>query len=127
MEQMIKPPQITYSSLPPSAPSTPNIHHHHHQTNQASAGFICSDDLDGSLACSVLVNNIGGLQAITSSSSDVSKLIGEWLAGAQNSSERQSGWPGVEELDNWRGPLSSSSNIGAPTTTTMGFVRLFFC
>ncbi|KAI8447410.1 hypothetical protein BY996DRAFT_6602139 [Phakopsora pachyrhizi] len=121
MEQMIKPPQITYSSPPPSAPLAPStlkIHHHHHQTNQAkfyctrtltlaltlALRFICSDDLDGFLAHSVLVNNIGVWRAITLSSSD-----------------HQSGWPGVEELDDWRDPLSSSSNTGAPTTTTMGF------
>ncbi|CAH7668906.1 hypothetical protein PPACK8108_LOCUS3478 [Phakopsora pachyrhizi] len=57
--------------------------------------FICSDDLDSSLACSVLVNNIGVA----------------------------SGCPERLGAD----PLSSSSNTGAPTTTTTGFVRLFFC
>ncbi|CAH7674549.1 hypothetical protein PPACK8108_LOCUS9444 [Phakopsora pachyrhizi] len=173
MEQMIKPPQITYSSPPPSAPlapSTPNIHHHLNELQESlklpftslirqsrvcvsilykprpvdsayeklfhatmaqihsarasmrvnvyttltltltltlASRFICSDDLDSSLAHSVLVNNIGGPRAITSSSSDISKSIREWLAASIRLA---------------RDPLSSSSNTGAPTTTTTGFV-----
>ncbi|CAH7687593.1 hypothetical protein PPACK8108_LOCUS22400 [Phakopsora pachyrhizi] len=49
------------------------------------------------------------------------------IHSARASMRRQSGWPGVEESNDWRDPLSSSSNTGAPTTTTTGFVRLFFC
>ncbi|CAH7674116.1 hypothetical protein PPACK8108_LOCUS9015 [Phakopsora pachyrhizi] len=124
MEQMIKPPQITYSSPPPSAPlapSTPNIHHHLNELQESLKLPFTSLIRQSRVCVSILYKprpvDLAYEKLFHATMAQIHSARASMRGMASGCPERLGA-----SIRLARDPLSSSSNTGAPTTTTTGFV-----